>query len=138
MWAFKNFPRYYFLASWWSHCVAQCIFLFRCCFDWLNNLSLSKVVTVVICFKEMFLWKVIMSFVLPNMFLKVLLIFKMCHCLFITSLEFGGGRFYVAGKKFMSAWIGLCLPEVIFCQDCQLCWFGCGCKHFVTSIFKLF
>ena len=67
----------------------------------------SKVFIPMICFREVFLRKAI---VLPNIFFKVLLIFIMCKCLFITSLIFGNlvpEYLHVMEKRVMSAQIGL-------------------------------
>ena len=67
----------------------------------------SIVFLPVICFREVFFRKAIIHFVLPNIFFKVLLIFFMCQCFFITSIEFGNERLYVTEKRIMPARIGL-------------------------------
>ena len=63
-----------------------------------------------ICFREVFLRKAIIHFVLPNIFFKVLLMFMMRKCLFITSLIFGNlvpKYLHVTEKRVMPAQIGL-------------------------------
>ena len=63
-----------------------------------------------ICFREVVLQKAITHFALPNRFFKVLLMFIMCKCLFITFLIFSNlvlKYFHITEKRAMLAQTGL-------------------------------
>ena len=50
-------------------------------------------------FRKVFLRKAIIGFALPNVLLKVLLMFCMCQCLLMTSLAFHSEGLYVTEKE---------------------------------------
>ena len=118
--AFESFTAYYLLAAYclFIHlfiCLQQ-TFCFLCCFNWRKGFYyyyyyyyyyFSIVFIPMVWFREVFLWKTIIHFLLLNIFCKALLMFIMCLCLLITSLVFGNERFYVTEKRIMLAQIGL-------------------------------
>ena len=67
----------------------------------------SGVFVPITCFRERFLQKAIIYFVLPNVLFKVLLMFITCQCLFLAFLVLSNERLYVTEKGIMSARIGL-------------------------------
>ena len=80
----------FLLAAWWLNSVtrcmfsfaAGCLFFFFSCFFFDGNVSM-------IYLRQTFLQEVIIDFVLPSVFLKVLLIFTRCKCLLTIFLILG-------------------------------------------------
>ena len=91
----------FLLAAWWLNSVTRCMFsfaagcLFFSCFFFDGNVSM-------IYLRQTFLQEVIIDFVLPSVFLKVLLIFTRCKCLLTIFLILGSEGLHVTEKGMMS------------------------------------
>lgn len=93
----------FLLAAWWLNSVtrcmfsfaAGCLFFFFSCFFFDGNVSM-------IYLRQTFLQEVIIDFVLPSVFLKVLLIFTRCKCLLTIFLILGSEGLHVTEKGMMS------------------------------------
>ena len=109
-----------FVSFWKFHCVLfVCSILIELCciinvffsllflLVWRFFNCFSGVFVPITCFRERFLQKAIIHFVLPNVLFKVLLMFITCQCLFLAFLVLSNERLYVKEKGIMSARIGL-------------------------------
>ena len=93
----------FLLAAWWLNSVTRCMFSFAAgcllfffsCFFFDGNVSM-------IYLRQTFLQEVIIDFVLPSVFLKVLLIFTRCKCLLTIFLILGSEGLHVTEKGMMS------------------------------------
>ena len=93
----------FLLAAWWLNSVTRCMFSFAAgcllfffsCFFFGGNVS-------IIFLRQTFLQEVIIDFVLPSVFLKVLLIFTRCKCLLTIFLILGSEGLHVTEKGMMS------------------------------------
>ena len=93
----------FLLAAWWLNSVTRCMFSFAAgcllfffsCFFFDGNVSM-------IYLRQTFLQEVIIDFVLPSVFLKVLLIFTRCKCLLTIFLILGREGLHVTEKGMMS------------------------------------
>ena len=95
----------FLLAAWWLNSVTRCMFSFAagCLFIYFflvffffdGNVSM-------IYLRQTFLQEVIIDFVLPSVFLKVLLIFTRCKCLLTIFLILGSEGLHVTEKGMMS------------------------------------
>ena len=104
----------FLLAAWWLNSVTRCMFsfaagcLFFSCFFFDGNVSM-------IYLRQTFLQEVIIDFVLPSVFLKVLLIFTRCKCLLTIFLILGSEGLHVTEKGMMSTRI-----DFKFSKNCLL------------------